>query len=155
MTRFAEPFRRLAVLAVAPMLTMAAACGGAAEGDASGGKTFVLKVTDGANAGPLAVGKRDGSFDEALAPLGARVEWVEAAAWAARRGSQCRPLTGPAPDARRWPLHWRSPYGHCACRNLCASSAITPRSAYESLVSIRSGGPQPASVRSPSSYACD
>ncbi|EYT62338.1 ABC transporter substrate-binding protein [Dietzia sp. UCD-THP] len=79
MTRFAEPVRRLAVLAVAPMLMMAAACGGDAEGDASGGQTFVLKVTDGANAGPLAVGKRDGSFDEALAPLGARVEWVEAA----------------------------------------------------------------------------
>lgn len=79
MTRFTEPLRRLAVLTVAPMLMMTAACGGDAEGDAAGGQTFVLKVTDGANAGPLAVGKRDGSFDEALAPLGARVEWVEAA----------------------------------------------------------------------------
>ena len=79
MPRFSGPLRRLAVLAAAPVLMMAAACGGDAEGGSAAGETFVLKVTDGANAGPLAVGKRDGSFDEALAPLGARVEWVEAA----------------------------------------------------------------------------
>lgn len=79
MTRFARSIRSLTVLAAAPVLMMAAACGGAAEGDPAAGETFVLKVTDGANAGPLAVGKRDGTFDEALAPLGARVEWVEAA----------------------------------------------------------------------------
>lgn len=81
MSRFTRPTRRLALLAMvaAPVMALATACGGDAEGDNASGETFVLKVTDGANAGPLAVGKRDGTFDEALAPLGAKVEWVEAA----------------------------------------------------------------------------
>lgn len=79
MSRFPRPARRLAALALAPLMAMAAACGGAVEGSTADGDTFVLEVTDGANAGPLAVGKRDGFFDEALAPLGARVEWVDAA----------------------------------------------------------------------------
>jgi len=67
----------LLALALVPLLALATACAGAGAGastDADG--TFVLKVTDPGNSGPLAVGKRDGTFDEALAPLGARIEWV-------------------------------------------------------------------------------
>ncbi|GAA3792021.1 NrtA/SsuA/CpmA family ABC transporter substrate-binding protein [Amycolatopsis tucumanensis] len=67
----------LLALALVPLLALATACTGAGAGtstDADG--TFVLKVTDPGNAGPLAVGKRDGTFDKALAPLGARIEWV-------------------------------------------------------------------------------
>ncbi|OUC80325.1 NrtA/SsuA/CpmA family ABC transporter substrate-binding protein [Gordonia lacunae] len=75
-----SPRFRLAAAAVAAaaLLTVATGCasgdsGGAAAG---GGDQYVLKVTDPGNAGPLAVGKRDGTFDEALAPLGAKIEWV-------------------------------------------------------------------------------
>lgn len=75
-----SPRFRLATAAVAAaaLLTVATGCasgdsGGAAAG---GGDQYVLKVTDPGNAGPLAVGKRDGTFDEALAPLGAKIEWV-------------------------------------------------------------------------------
>ncbi|GAA3566100.1 aliphatic sulfonate ABC transporter substrate-binding protein [Amycolatopsis ultiminotia] len=65
-------------LAVVPLLALAAACGGTgAATEADSDASFVLKVTDPGNAGPLAVGKRDGTFDKALAPLGARIEWVE------------------------------------------------------------------------------
>ncbi|TJZ75856.1 ABC transporter substrate-binding protein [Rhodococcus oryzae] len=75
------PRARLA-LALLPVVALVAACGSDSEGtaDAAGSAepTFVLKVTDPGNAGPLAVGKRDGTFDEALAPLGAKVEWVKA-----------------------------------------------------------------------------
>lgn len=80
MPRFTRPTPILALLAMlaAPLMVLATACGGAADGATAPEGTFVLKVTDGANAGPLAVGKRGGTFEEALAPLGARVEWVEA-----------------------------------------------------------------------------
>lgn len=64
-------------LAFAPLLALTiAGCGAGADADAGSDASFVLKVTDPGNAGPLAVGKRDGTFDKALAPLGARVEWV-------------------------------------------------------------------------------
>ncbi|MFD4180343.1 NrtA/SsuA/CpmA family ABC transporter substrate-binding protein [Rhodococcus sp. NPDC058514] len=73
------PRARLA-LALLPVVALVAACGSDSDGaaaDAGGAEpTFVLKVTDGGNAGPLAVAKRDGTFDKALAPLGARIEWV-------------------------------------------------------------------------------
>ncbi|MCA0157135.1 NrtA/SsuA/CpmA family ABC transporter substrate-binding protein [Tsukamurella sp. M9C] len=52
------------------------ACGGSSQEPAAG--DFVLKVTAPQNAGALAVGKRDHVFDDALKPLGARIEWVEA-----------------------------------------------------------------------------
>ncbi|UMP07043.1 NrtA/SsuA/CpmA family ABC transporter substrate-binding protein [Amycolatopsis sp. EV170708-02-1] len=65
-------------LAMASLLALTAAgCGTGADAGVAGDASFVLKVTDPGNAGPLAVGKRDGTFDKALAPLGARVEWVE------------------------------------------------------------------------------
>ncbi|WP_394361419.1 NrtA/SsuA/CpmA family ABC transporter substrate-binding protein [Amycolatopsis sp. SB7-3] len=60
-------------LALAALLALTTACAGA--GTDTGG-TFTLKVTDPGNSGPLAVGKRDGTFDKALAPLGARIAWV-------------------------------------------------------------------------------
>ncbi|EMD29289.1 NrtA/SsuA/CpmA family ABC transporter substrate-binding protein [Amycolatopsis azurea] len=60
-------------LALVALLALITACAGA--GQDTGG-TFTLKVTDPGNAGPLAVGKRDETFDKALAPLGARIEWV-------------------------------------------------------------------------------
>ncbi|EON34913.1 ABC transporter substrate-binding protein [Gordonia terrae C-6] len=76
-----SPRFRLAAAAVAAaaLLTVATRCAsGDSGGDAAtgGGEQYVLKVTDPGNAGPLAVGKRDGTFDEALAPLGAKIEWV-------------------------------------------------------------------------------
>ncbi|SDE20684.1 NrtA/SsuA/CpmA family ABC transporter substrate-binding protein [Rhodococcus tukisamuensis] len=75
--------RARAALAILPVVALVAACGSggddAASTATSGAEpTFVLKVTDPGNAGPLAVGKRDGTFDKALAPLGAKVEWVKA-----------------------------------------------------------------------------
>lgn len=71
-------FRRAAgLLAVLPLLTLAAACGSDSESDDGTSNAFVLQVADPGNAGPLAVGKRDGTFDEALAPLNAKIEWVE------------------------------------------------------------------------------
>lgn len=81
-----SPIRRLhrtrAVFAILPVVALVAACGAGGddttEASAGGEPTFVLKVTDVGNAGPLAVAKRDGTFDEALAPLGAKVEWVNA-----------------------------------------------------------------------------
>jgi sulfonate transport system substrate-binding protein len=67
-----------AVVAAAALLTVATGCAsGDSDGGAGGGGHYVLKVTDPGNAGPLAVGKRDGTFDEALAPLGAKIEWVK------------------------------------------------------------------------------
>nr|WP_064569967.1 NrtA/SsuA/CpmA family ABC transporter substrate-binding protein [Gordonia sp. LAM0048] len=75
-----SPRFRLAAAAVAAaaLFTVATGCAsGDSDGDAAdGGDQYVLKVTDPGNAGPLAVGKRDGTFDEALAPLGAKIEWV-------------------------------------------------------------------------------
>lgn len=78
-----RPLRVHAALAILPVVALvAAACGSGGESVdesvAGGEPTFILKVTDGGNSGPLAVAKRDGTFDEALAPLGAKVEWVNA-----------------------------------------------------------------------------
>lgn len=67
--------RRFSTALAVLLLTTVAACGAGAGADSDA--SFVLKVTDPGNAGPLAVGKRDGTFDKALAPLDARVEWVE------------------------------------------------------------------------------
>lgn len=72
MSRRLPAFSRIA-LAILPV-ALIAACGSTPEQGAQ--PTFVLKVTDPGNSGPLAVAKRDGSFDAALAPLGAKVQWV-------------------------------------------------------------------------------
>lgn len=72
--------RRRALLriafAIAPVVALVAACGSDSGTDAGSSASYVLKVTDPGNSGPLAVGKRDGTFDAALAPLGAKIEWV-------------------------------------------------------------------------------
>ncbi|TCJ97286.1 NrtA/SsuA/CpmA family ABC transporter substrate-binding protein [Nocardia alba] len=72
MSRRLPAFSRIA-LAILPV-ALIAACGSTPEQGEQ--PTFVLKVTDPGNSGPLAVAKRDGSFDAALAPLGAKVQWV-------------------------------------------------------------------------------
>ncbi len=52
--------------------------GAAAEPQSSAEGTYTLKVTEPTNTGWLAVAKRDGVLEEALAPLDATVEWVPA-----------------------------------------------------------------------------
>ncbi|MFE2996621.1 NrtA/SsuA/CpmA family ABC transporter substrate-binding protein [Nocardia sp. NPDC059246] len=74
MFRTRRPHRWRHALVLAPVVAMLAACGSGSTDTGSG--EVVLKVVDPGNAGPLAVGKRDGTFDRALAPLHARIEWV-------------------------------------------------------------------------------
>ncbi|MBY8861430.1 NrtA/SsuA/CpmA family ABC transporter substrate-binding protein [Nocardia sp. CA2R105] len=76
MFRTRRPHGWRLALALAPVVALAAACGSGAATDAGSGTDLVLKVADPGNSGPLAVAKRDGTFDKALAPLGAKVEWV-------------------------------------------------------------------------------
>ncbi len=75
MSRRLPAFTRIA-LAIVPVVALVAACGSGSTPEQGGNTPFVLKVTDPGNSGPLAVAKRDGSFDAALAPLGAKVQWV-------------------------------------------------------------------------------
>ncbi|KAF0845531.1 NrtA/SsuA/CpmA family ABC transporter substrate-binding protein [Nocardia caishijiensis] len=75
MSRRLSAFSRIA-LAIAPVVVLVAACGSGSTPEQGAHATYVLKVTDPGNSGPLAVGKRDGTFDAALAPLGAKIEWV-------------------------------------------------------------------------------
>ncbi|MBF6166055.1 NrtA/SsuA/CpmA family ABC transporter substrate-binding protein [Streptomyces gardneri] len=75
MSRRRQALMRIA-LAIVPLVALVAACGSDADDDTGAGSSFVLKVADPGNSGPLAVGKRDGTFDAALAPLGAKIEWV-------------------------------------------------------------------------------
>ncbi|MEU1203919.1 NrtA/SsuA/CpmA family ABC transporter substrate-binding protein [Nocardia sp. NPDC005825] len=74
MYRTRRPRRWRHALILAPVVALVAACGSGST-EATPGE-IVLKVVDPGNAGPLAVGKREGLFDKALAPLHARVEWV-------------------------------------------------------------------------------
>ncbi|MFJ4654025.1 NrtA/SsuA/CpmA family ABC transporter substrate-binding protein [Nocardia sp. NPDC088792] len=74
MLRTRRPHRWRLALALVPVVALVAACS-SGSGDA-GKSDLVLKVVDPGNAGPLAVGKRDGVFEQALAPLGVRVQWV-------------------------------------------------------------------------------
>ncbi|WP_067687362.1 NrtA/SsuA/CpmA family ABC transporter substrate-binding protein [Nocardia jejuensis] len=75
MSRTRRPHRWRLALAIAPVIALVAACGSGST-DSGPQAQLVLKVADPGNSGPLAVAKRDGSFDKALAPLNARVEWV-------------------------------------------------------------------------------
>ncbi|MEV6218479.1 NrtA/SsuA/CpmA family ABC transporter substrate-binding protein [Nocardia sp. NPDC051833] len=75
MSRRLPAFSRIA-LAIVPVVALVAACGSGSTPEPGAQPSFVLKVTDPGNTGPLAVGKRDGTFDAALAPLGAKIQWV-------------------------------------------------------------------------------
>ncbi|MGV9675502.1 NrtA/SsuA/CpmA family ABC transporter substrate-binding protein [Nocardia sp. NPDC003482] len=75
MFRTRRPHRWRLALALAPIIALVAACG-PGSGTGAPHSEVVLKVVDPGNSGPIAVGKRDGDFDRALAPLGARIEWV-------------------------------------------------------------------------------
>ncbi|WP_280341235.1 NrtA/SsuA/CpmA family ABC transporter substrate-binding protein [Nocardia neocaledoniensis] len=75
MSRRLPAFTRIA-LAIAPVVALVAACGSGSTPENAAEASFVLEIADPGNSGPLAVGKRDGTFDAALAPLGAKVRWV-------------------------------------------------------------------------------
>ncbi|MFE5857234.1 NrtA/SsuA/CpmA family ABC transporter substrate-binding protein [Streptomyces sp. NPDC056500] len=65
-----------AALATTAVLLPLAACG-TAEGNTTGDKKpVVIRIPDPKNSGVLALGKKDGSLDKALARVGARVEWT-------------------------------------------------------------------------------
>ncbi|MEU0987976.1 NrtA/SsuA/CpmA family ABC transporter substrate-binding protein [Streptomyces sp. NPDC005953] len=65
-----------AALAATAVLLPLAACG-TAEGNTTGDKkSVVIRIPDPKNSGVLALGKKDGSLDKALARVGARVEWT-------------------------------------------------------------------------------
>ncbi|GAB0103930.1 hypothetical protein JMUB6875_29040 [Nocardia sp. JMUB6875] len=70
---------RALVLAAAVALTAAmSACSNAGDGSKSGdaGSTVTIRIPDPGNSGALALGKKDGSLDAALAAVGAKVEWT-------------------------------------------------------------------------------
>ncbi|WP_406229403.1 NrtA/SsuA/CpmA family ABC transporter substrate-binding protein [Nocardia sp. NBC_01009] len=76
MSRRRQALMRIA-FAIVPVVALVAACGSSSGGDGGGSaQSLVLKIVDPGNSGPIAVGKRDGTFDAALAPLGAKIEWV-------------------------------------------------------------------------------
>src|SRR3546814_5136144 len=77
MARFRRLPRAAAALAMIPLAGLAVACGSSDSDSAAGNSSadFTLKVFDPGNSGAIAVGKRDGTYDEALAPLGAKIEW--------------------------------------------------------------------------------
>jgi sulfonate transport system substrate-binding protein len=83
-TPMRSPRRRLAALSLLPLALVVAACGdddssssGGSSGSGGSGGGFTLQVADPGNAGPVAYGKREGLFDDALAEVGASIEWVE------------------------------------------------------------------------------
>ncbi|RBQ16310.1 ABC transporter substrate-binding protein [Spongiactinospora rosea] len=62
------------IVPLAALALLAAACGGA---DASGGAgQVVIRMSDPGNSGFLAVAKRDGTLDAALAKVNAKVKWA-------------------------------------------------------------------------------
>ncbi|QHE66867.1 ABC transporter substrate-binding protein [Rhodococcus sp. WAY2] len=78
MSRLRRLPRAAAALAMIPLAGLAVACGSSEEpGGAAAGADVTLKVFDPGNSGAIAVGKRDGTYDDALAPLGAKIEWVK------------------------------------------------------------------------------
>ncbi|MDJ0110681.1 ABC transporter substrate-binding protein, partial [Rhodococcus erythropolis] len=79
MSRFRRLPRAAAALAMIPLAGLAVACGSSDSDSAAGNSSadFTLKVFDPGNSGAIAVGKRDGTYDEALAPLGVKIEWVK------------------------------------------------------------------------------
>jgi sulfonate transport system substrate-binding protein len=52
------------------------ACGGSGGGGKDSSGTVTIRIADPGNSGALAVGKRDGTLDAALAEVNAKVEWA-------------------------------------------------------------------------------
>jgi sulfonate transport system substrate-binding protein len=61
------------LLLALPLVLLAAACGGT---DATAQEQVVVRMADPGNSGFLAVAKKDGSLDAALAKVGAKVKWA-------------------------------------------------------------------------------
>jgi sulfonate transport system substrate-binding protein len=74
-----------AVLASAAVLAAATGCGtseaagGGGGANAGGGDPVTVRIPDPGNSGVLAVGKKDGSLDKALAKVNAKVAWTGSA----------------------------------------------------------------------------
>ncbi|GAA2214017.1 aliphatic sulfonate ABC transporter substrate-binding protein [Nonomuraea monospora] len=64
------------LLLAVPLVLLAAACGGGTDAAAGGGEQVVVRISDPGNSGFLAVAKKDGSLDAALAKVGAKVKWT-------------------------------------------------------------------------------
>ncbi|MEB8337556.1 NrtA/SsuA/CpmA family ABC transporter substrate-binding protein [Streptomyces endophyticus] len=73
--------KSVAALAGAAALTALASGCGTSEADAgkAAGKQVTVRIPDPGNSGVLAVGKKDGSLDKALAKVHAKVEWTGSA----------------------------------------------------------------------------
>lgn len=80
-----RPLRTTAVPALLTVLALVAltACGTSEAGSAGGGSggraTVTVRIPDPGNSGVLALGKKDGSLDKALAKAGAKVKWTGSA----------------------------------------------------------------------------
>lgn len=83
-----RPLTPLAALAALAALATVTACGGSPAADTAAGKgdgpkgakgTVTVRIPDPGNSGVLALGKKDGSLDEALAAVGAKVAWTGSA----------------------------------------------------------------------------
>lgn len=76
-----RPPRTLSALAIAASLTVLAAGCGTSQADSagSGPGEITVRIPDPGNSGALAVGKKDGSLDKALAKVHAKVRWTGSA----------------------------------------------------------------------------
>ncbi|MEZ7124885.1 ABC transporter substrate-binding protein [Nonomuraea sp. AD125B] len=64
------------LLLALPLALLAAACGGTGGTTAAGREPVVVRISDPGNSGFLAVAKKDGSLDAALAKVNAKVKWA-------------------------------------------------------------------------------
>ncbi|GAB0102804.1 ABC transporter substrate-binding protein [Nocardia sp. JMUB6875] len=69
--------KRTFVLAAIALTAVASACSTAHDSTGGGaGSAVTIRIPDPGNSGALALGKKDGSLDAALAKVGAKVEWT-------------------------------------------------------------------------------
>ncbi|MFI6876888.1 NrtA/SsuA/CpmA family ABC transporter substrate-binding protein [Streptomyces sp. NPDC050400] len=69
-----------ALAAVAALTALASGCGTSeADSGSTGGEQITVRIPDPGNSGALAVGKKDGSLDKALAKVHAKVAWTGSA----------------------------------------------------------------------------
>jgi sulfonate transport system substrate-binding protein len=66
------------LLAALSLAACSSSAGGSARADTAGGSapTITVRIPDGGNSGVLALGRKDGSLDKALAKVHAKVEWT-------------------------------------------------------------------------------